>query len=265
MKIWWIPVMVLTIATAGCSGGQKEAKEPSQAESQAPRHEETPPPVQQAKPVETPAPSGPVETSPVAKPAESHSTPQPGSTAPLTKVVTLPSGYSFETSLEQKISTETHHAGTAFEARLVKPAVLKTDGEIIPAGSKIRGEVTFAKRAERVGGKADLTLEFRELTTPDGKSYPLFTEPLVLEGKGTAKGDIEKTVGGAVGGAIIGGILGGKSGAVKGGVAGGAAGATWAVATRGNDIVLDTNQVLAVTLTRALRVTTTVHPGSTLP
>ena len=103
-------------------------------------------------------------------------------------------------------------------------------------------------------------MEYRELVTPDGKSYALFTEPLILEGKGTATGDIEKTVGGAVGGAIIGGILGGKKGALQGGAAGGAAGAAWAVATRGNDIVVDPGQVLAVTLTRALHVTATVQP-----
>jgi hypothetical protein len=125
--------------------------------------------------------------------------------------------------------------------------------------SKIRGEVTQSQRAGRVGGKADLTLEYRELVTPDGKSYPLFTQPLILEGKGTAKGDIEKTVGGAVGGALLGGILGGKKGAVEGGAAGGAAGAVWAVATRGNDVVVDPGQVLQVTLTRALHVTATMH------
>lgn len=260
MKTWWIPLVVLAIAITGWSCGKKEAKDSGQAGAQVEqRHAEMPPPVEQSKPAETkpaetkpappPAPA-PVEPKPTPTPAA-----KPADTGPATRLVPLPAGYEFEIVLDEKISTDTHRAGTAFQARLAKSATLNTNGVVIPAGSTVRGEITFAQRAERVGGKANLTLEYRELVTPDGKSYPIFTEPLALEGKGTATGDVEKTVGGAVGGAIIGGILGGKSGAVKGGAAGGAAGAAWAIASRGNDIVIEPGQVLAVTLTRALRVT----------
>jgi hypothetical protein len=261
MKTWWIPMVVLAVAIAGCSGGKKDAREPGKADAQVtPQHAETPPPLEQAKPVET----KPAETA-TPRPTETKPTPPPADAGPVTKVVTLPSGYEFQVVLDEKVSTETHQAGRAFQASLVKPATLKTAGEIIPAGSKIRGEITFSQRAGRVGGKADMTLDYRELVTPDGKSYGISAEPLILEGKSTTGGDIEKTVGGAVGGAIIGGILGGKKGAVQGGAAGTAAGAAWAVATRGNDIVIDPGQVLQVTLTRALHVTATVRPGTALP
>jgi hypothetical protein len=261
MKIWWVPVLVLAVAIAGCSGGKKENKQTEQTGAQVQQHAEMPPPIQPPQPAETKPPQ-PKPAEPAApKPAEPRPTPspaaRPAASGPVTKVVKLPPGYEFQVVLDEKISTETHRAGTPFQAKLVRAAVLKTDGEIIPAGSKIRGEVTLSKRAERVGGKADLTLEYRELVTPDGKSYPLFTEPLIIEGEGTAKGDVERTVGGAVGGAIIGGILGGKKGALQGGAAGGAAGAAWAVATRGNDVVIDPGQILQVTLTRALHVTAT--------
>lgn len=259
MKTWWIPILVLAIAITGCSGGNKEAKDTEQTGAQVKQHTEMPPPIETPKPAET----KPAETA-TPKPAETHPTPSPTAppvaAGPVTKVVKLPAGYEFQVVLDEKISTETHRAGSPFQAKLVQPAVLPAVGEIIPAGSKIRGEVTFAQRAERVGGKADLTLEYRELVTPDGKSYPLYTDPLILEGKGTAKGDIERTVGGAAGGAIIGGILGGKKGALQGAAAGGAAGAAWAVATRGNDIVVDPGQILQVTLTRAVHVTATVRP-----
>ena len=257
MKIWWISMMVLAVAIAGCSGGKKEAKETGETGSQVQQHAEVPPPIEPPKPAET----TPAETA-VPKPAETTPSPaaRPAATGPVTKVVKLPEGYAFQVVLDEKVSTATHHAGTPFQASLVQPAVFSAVGPVIPVGSKIRGEITLSKPAERVGGKADLTMEYRELVTPDGKTYPLYTEPLILEGKGTAKGDIEKTVGGAVGGAIIGGILGGKKGALEGGAAGGAAGAIWAVGTRGNDIVIEPGQVLQVTLTRALHVTATVRP-----
>jgi hypothetical protein len=183
----------------------------------------------------------------------------------VTKLMTLVPGYEFQVALDETVSTETHAAGRAFQARLLKPAVLKTVGPVIPAGSSVRGEVTYSKRAARAGGKAQLTLEFRELTTPDGKAYPLLAKPLVLEGESTASGDVQKVLGGAVGGAIIGGILGGKEGAVKGGAAGAAGGAAWAVGTRGNDIVIDPGQVLQLTLERELRVPVTVPAGQAIP
>jgi hypothetical protein len=258
MRTWWIPVTVLAIAIGGCSDGKKDTKGTEQTGAQVQQHAEMPPPIQPPKPAETKPPETaipkPAETKPTLNPAA-----RPAATGPVTKVVKLPAGYEFQVVLDEKVSTETHRAGTPFQAKLVQPAVLSTVGPVFPVGSKIRGEITFSQRAERVGGKADLTLEYRELVTPDGKSYPLFTEPLILEGKGTAKGDIEKTVGGAVGGAIIGGVLGGKKGALEGGAAGGAAGAVWAVATRGNDVVIDPGQVLQVTLTRALHVTALVQ------
>jgi hypothetical protein len=254
MKIWWILIAALAIGFVGCSGKKNETKATEQPAAQAEeRHAEAPPALPppkfpEAKPAESTAP----------KPATANPTPEPAARPAdaglVTKVVKLPAGFEFRAVLDETISTETHHAGTPFMAKLVEPAVL-SGVPVIPTGSKIRGEITFSQRAGRVGGKADLTMEYRELVTPDGKSYPLFTEPLVLEGKGTATGDIEKVAGSAVGGAIIGGILGGKKGALQGGAAGGAAGAVWAVATRGNDIVIEPGRVLQVTLTRALHVT----------
>jgi hypothetical protein len=259
MKTWWVPMVVLAIAMTGWSCAKKDSKNAEQAGAQVEeRHAETPPPIEQSKPPET-APAtkpAPAPAEPAHKPTPTPAA-KPPDAAPTTRMVALPAGYELHAVLDEKISTETHKAGAAFKARLEKPAQLKAEGVIVPAGSTVRGEITFSQRAGRVGGKADLTLEYRELVTPDGKSYPIFAEPLVLEGESTTAGDVEKTVGGAVGGAILGGILGGKGGAVKGGAAGGAAGAAWAIATRGNDIVLEPGQALVVTFTRALRVPVT--------
>jgi hypothetical protein len=212
----------------------------------------------------TPPASQPARTSPPAPSTQREpvrSAPTPTSS---TKLVSLEKGTSIVATLDEKVSTESDQAGQSFTATLAEP-VAQRGLTVLPSGSRVRGDVTFSKKAPRVGGKAQMTLEFKEVTLPDGKSYPLHAEPLALVGEGTGKGDVGKVVGGAVGGAIIGGILGGKGGAVKGGAAGSAAGAAWAVATRGNDIVLDPGSKVSVTLVRPLDVAVVVPAGQAVP
>lgn len=270
MKRWMILALTLAFALGGCAGEKKDAEPAAQAGKDQPAAQaETP--QQQTPPAAAPAPeTTPTTPAPETKPATTPAKPaepkaEPAKNEPVTKLVTLVPGYEFQVVLDQAVSTETHQAGQAFGAKLVKPAVLKTAGAVIPAGSAVRGEVTLSHRAGRVGGKAELTLEFRELKTPDGQTYPLFAQPLALQGESTASGDVQKVVGTTVGGAIVGGILGGKDGAVKGGAAGAAGGAAWAVATRGNDIAIDPGQVIQVTLQRELRVPVTVPAGNAIP
>ena len=166
--------------------------------------------------------------------------------------------------LDEKLTTESDQAGRSFTATL--PEGFTRNGiTILPAGSKIQGQVTAASRAGRVGGKAGMTLEFHQLTTPDGTNYALVAPPLALEGKSTTGGDVEKIAGGAIGGAIIGGILGGKKGALKGGAIGGAAGTGVAVATRGNDVVLDQGAKVAVTLSQEITVPVSMKADQPTP
>jgi hypothetical protein len=272
MRPWKIIfATALVVVLAGCAGEKKDSAPAGQPQTQTPpaQTQAAPAQTQTAPPATTPAETKPAEPKPAeTKPAEPKTPPpKPKETEsqPTTRLVTLAPGYEFQVVLDQTLSTEHAAAGQSFQAKLAKPAVLKTVGTVIPEGSSIRGEVVLAKRAARVGGKAEMTLDFRELTTPDGKTYPLHAKELALQGEGTGSGDIQKVVGGAVGGAILGGILGGKGGAVKGGAAGAAGGAAWAVATRGNDIVIDPGQVIQVTLERELHVPVTTPAGNAIP
>lgn len=262
-----IVMIGLAFVLAGCAAEKKDAAPAAEQKTEAPAVQAQTPPAQTPPPEAKPAEAKPAEPKPAeTKPAEPKSPPaKPAESQPTVRMVTLVPGYGFEVALDAPVSTETHPTGSAFTAKLTKPAILKTTGPVIPAGSAVRGEVTLSKRAGRVGGKAELTLEFRELTIADGQVLPLRAKALVLEGEGTGGGDVQKVVGGAVGGAIIGGLLGGKEGAVKGGAAGGAAGAAWAVATRGNDIVIDPGQALQVTLEREVQVKVTIPAGNALP
>jgi hypothetical protein len=170
------------------------------------------------------------------------------------RVVVLEAGDAMTVVLQQALSTEATPVGAKFDA--VTEGPILEDGVVaIPAGSTIRGSVAAAERASALGGKARMQLRFESLSTPDGRQLAITAQPLTLEGKSTARGDVEKVVGGAVGGGMLGGILGGKEGAAKGAAAGTVAGGIWAVATRGNDIVLPTGTKMIVTLTGSLPVT----------
>lgn len=271
-----VALAVLALALGACTSdkqsgqtAQQAATEQPAAQSQTPADQTppeatTPPPSVQK---EEPKPVAPPKQAPapVAPPKQAPATPPPAA-QPTTRMVPLPAGTIFEASLDEKVSTETHPAGRGFTATLTKPATIEGVGPVVPAGSKLRGEVTQSKRAGRVGGKAELSLEFREVTTADGKSYPIFADPLAIVGEGgEGREDAARVVGGTIGGAVIGGLLGGKDGAKKGAAAGAAGGGIWAVASRGEDIVLDPGQTLQVTLQREIRVPVVVPAGTQLP
>jgi hypothetical protein len=190
---------------------------------------------------------------------DATSPPPQTSPEPVRRSVELGPGTEISAGLNSELSTKNDGPGTPFTAR-VTHAVMQNGIVVVPAGSTIHGTVTNAVRAPRVGGKARMSLEFTELST-EGHNYRLSADPLTLEGKSSTKGDVEKVVGGAVGGAVLGGIFGGGKGAVKGGAAGAGAGTVWAVATRGQDIVLEPGKAVTVVLAAPLEVSTSIVPG----
>lgn len=228
-----------------------------------------------ATPAQTPPATTPPAEAPKAAPVTETQTKEPRKEpvketpkepqreAFVTKVVTIPAGTALHVCLQQELSTERDAAGQAFDAT-TKGDVVIEGAKVIPEGSTVKGQVTLSKRAPKVGGKAELALEVKQLITPDGKTHRLFAEPLQLEGESATSSDVQKVVGGTVGGAIIGGLLGGKKGAVKGAAGGAAVGGVWAVATRGNDIVLAPNQEMEFHLAREISVTANV-PTQPLP
>ena len=173
--------------------------------------------------------------------------------APQTAVHTLPKGTTFVAALENTIDTGKNHNGDPIRLRTTEATHI--DGvEVVPAGSTIRGEVAHVDPAGRVAGGAELTLRFTELILPNGKSYPIWAEPLQMHGKGQGKESAEEIGGGAAAGAIIGGIAGGGSGAAKGAAAGAVVGTGVAVATKGKQIVLPAGQKVRVNLTSPVMV-----------
>jgi hypothetical protein len=187
---------------------------------------------------------------------EEHA-PEQHAPEPSSHTYTLPAGTTFTGSLQNELSSGKNHVGDPFSIRTVLAKTV--DGATaVPAGSTIRGHLSYVDGAGRVAGGAKLTLRYDSIKLPDGTTYDISAAPLRLEGKGDAKESALEIGGGAVAGGILGGILGHGSGDVaKGAAAGAVVGTGVAVATKGDQIVLGTGQKIKVTLDAPLRVTRT--------
>lgn len=162
----------------------------------------------------------------------------------------IPAGTALTIRLGQTLSSKSSEAGQAFEGTLAH--AVSVDGkELIPAGSKVTGEVTEAHPLGKFKGGASLGAR---LTTVEvkGKSYDISTSLVARALKGKGKRTAVVTGGGAALGAIIGGLAGGGKGAAIGALAGGGAGAAGAAYTGNKDIVFPAESALTFTLKDAL-------------
>jgi hypothetical protein len=126
---------------------------------------------------------------------------------------------------------------------------ISEDGRtLLPAGTPVVGRVTVAKQSGRVKGRARLVVEFDEVRD-GGSGYRIDTTPIDVTAESSKGKDAKIAGGAAAAGAIIGAIAGGGKGALKGGAIGGAAGGAAVLATRGNEVVLESGMALEVTLT----------------
>ncbi len=164
-------------------------------------------------------------------------------------------GTQIQATLDQRLSTKTSKPGDHFTATVVQPVTGSNGAVIIPAGTKIDGEVTEAEQGKtlpEVRGKGRLNLHFTDMILSNGSAVPLTaTLVSVHEAKGGAAGktsqegevqsgrstkDVAKDVGiGAAAGTVAGLIFGH---AIKGLLIGAAAGGGYVMATQGKDVEL---------------------------
>ena len=81
----------------------------------------------------------------------------------------------------------------------------------VKAGSPVYGEVTEAKKAKRVRGKAEVTFALTQVNI-NGQLVPIVTQPI----EDIAASSTKKTAKGAAAGAAVGAIADGGDGAAKG-------------------------------------------------
>jgi hypothetical protein len=187
-------------------------------------------------------------------------------------------GTEIRATVDTPLSTKTSKAGDQFTATVTGP-VRSSNGDVaIPAGSKVRGEVSeseHGKTLPAIRGKAILDLRFREVTLPDGRNLPIVASLASLHsasgGSAGATTDAEgqvrdrttgkevaKDVGiGAGMGTVAGLILGS---AFKGLAIGAIIGGGYVLATKGKEVNLPAQSGLVLKLDRYL-----VMPANAAP
>ena len=125
------------------------------------------------------------------------------------KKVTIPAGASLLVKLDNAVSSS-DKPGTKFSG--VLQGDLSGNGvAAVKAGSAVYGEVTEAKKAKRVRGKAQVTFALSQVRI-DGQLVPIVTQPI----QDIAASSTKKTAKGAAAGAAIGAVADGGDGAAKG-------------------------------------------------
>ena len=209
----------------------------------------TPEPVQQTPPP-APAPAPVVvenRPAPVQQAAPARVTQQP-------MQVTIAEGSVLAVRLNESLSSEKNETGDSWSGALAEPLVV--NGLVIAErGSRVEGRVTNAKRAGRVKGVANLTVQLTRFQTADGQSVAVQSSAFSRAGKDETKKDVGKVAIASGIGAAIGAIAGGGKGAGIGAGAGAAAGTGTVLVMRGGPAVLSAETLIRFRVTEPVTIT----------
>ena len=155
--------------------------------------------------------------------------------------VTVPAGTQFNIRLAETVSSEVAEPGDSFEATLDDDLII--DGTLVaPAGSTIVGKIPSVESSGKVKGRANMSMTLARIYVAD-EAYALNTNTLRFEAEGSGKDDAKK-IGIASGiGAVIGAIAGGGKGAAIGGAIGAGAGTGVVLATPGDEVEFQVEQL----------------------
>jgi Zn-dependent protease with chaperone function len=138
-------------------------------------------------------------------------------------------------SFQQALSSADSRSGDRFTARVVDPVLL--NGRVaIAAGSIVSGRVVAVQPAKKIGGRAQLNLEFTSIRFASGGESPISAS---LNGQADSQKDAVTIGAAAAGGAVLGRVLGKDSNStVLGAVIGGAIGTGIAARKKGEEVNL---------------------------
>ena len=190
---------------------------------------------------------------------------QPAAAGGQAAMIEVPGGTHIPLLLHNAVSTRTARSGDPVYFETLFPVTV--DGHVvIPAGSYVSGEVTEAKRAGRVKGRAELGIKLTTLILPNAYMVNLNAIPSgagtgggeSVTNEGKVEGDTDKasdagTVIKSTGaGAGIGAIAGGARGAGIGAGIGAAAGLTAILLTRGPDAEMPRGSTVEAVIDRSI-------------
>ena len=199
----------------------------------------------------------------------------------LTAATEIPEGAHLLLRMVNSISTRTAQEGDYVYLRTASP--ISVGGRIVvPTNSYVQGVVTYAKRAGRVKGRAELAIRLETLTLPRGTV--LAFEPLLdsLDNQGSGQqvdktenvvrqganhGRDAKTIAilAGSGAAIGGGWTRGWKGAGTGAAIGAGVGLATVLLTRGQDVQLRPGSSLDVVFDRPVSLNQPQEPGASQP
>jgi hypothetical protein len=151
--------------------------------------------------------------------------------------LTLPVGTLIIMRTSDYLSSNRDRAGELFRGELAEPLVV--NGWVVARrGQTVIGRVDVAKKAGRIRGVSQLSVELSRLILVDGQQIPIQTH-LVRTSGGTSRGRDAAAVGTTTGlGAIIGAAANGGGGAGIGAAIGAGAGLAGVLLTRGRPAVI---------------------------
>jgi hypothetical protein len=203
---------------------------------------------------------------------------QTGSSSPPLQgsVTTVAKGTKFEARIKTSLDSATAEPGEIIEATISTP-IYSNGNEVIPAGSKLIGQVTDVVSAKRFkfGANGKIELKFTQVQTPDGRKFPLTAsvdkKRVKLQGGSTA-GRVGKSLMwtgiGAGGGALLGTAFGAMAqnpyalatghpvmrSAMIGGTLGGTAGLVGAAVRKGSEVKISPGTEIPIQLDEELQV-----------
>lgn len=137
----------------------------------------------------------------------------------------LPAGTPVVVRINERLSSETAHAGDSFTGSLARPLVVNGRTRF-SQGTAVTGRVISAKKSGRLSDPGVLELRLVSLGSTN-----ISSQPFVIEGASHTKSNVAKIGGSTAAGTVIGAIVGGGKGAAIGAGVGAGAGTATAAAT----------------------------------
>jgi hypothetical protein len=193
-------------------------------------------------------------------------------------VTQIAAGTRFQAKLDSSLDSGSSKLGDRIEATITEP-IIANGAEVIPAGSRLIGQITKVESAKhfKFGANGSIGFKFSTIETTDGRKIPLQASiadksQVKLVGGSTA-GRVGKGLGytgvGAGGGALVGATVGAVvasarrmpigmgmgMGALFGGAIGGGAGAVTAGVAKGSEVRILSGTDLPMRLDQGISVT----------
>ncbi len=175
---------------------------------------------------------------------------EPTAPPPPPTTAVVPAGTVLEVRLRESLSTKTNQAGESFEMQLDQDLIV--DGKLLaPEASLVIGRLIYVKKSGKVKGLAQMGIDLQKIFVGH-EEYSLESNTLNYEAEATKQEDAKKVGIGAGIGALIGAIAGGKKGAAIGTAVGAGAGTGAVLATSGDEVEFEVEQLFRFELERDL-------------